>query len=209
MLEAAGITLPDNVCERLLVFLDELLRWNAQINLTAITDRDEALEKHLVDSLTVLPLFNGSERLLDLGSGGGLPGLPLKIACPGIDLLSVDAVAKKILFQRHVARILQLSGFEACHCRAEDVPKRSGGREAFDVAVSRAFTSLPAFAHLALPCLRPGGRLIVMKGPEGERELEEAAVSLRGMGIVHDDTQILQLPRSRAIRTLIVLKKGD
>jgi 16S rRNA (guanine527-N7)-methyltransferase len=209
LLAEAGIILSAAVCARLLVYLDELLRWNARINLTAITDRDEAVEKHLVDALTLLPLFAGNERLLDLGSGGGLPGIPLKIVQPGIDLLSVDAVAKKILFQRQVARLLQLSGFEAWHGRAEEIPKRRGGGGAFDVVVSRAFTSLEGFARLALPCLRPGGRLIAMKGLEGERELTEATVLLQGLGLTQAETLTLQLPRSRAVRTLIVLKKAE
>lgn len=206
MLMEAEISLPDEACRQLLVFLSELLRWNAQINLTAITAHEEALEKHLVDALTLLPLLQGDESVLDLGSGAGIPGIPLKIALPGINLLSVDAVAKKILFQRQVARLLQLSGFEAWHGRAEEVPKRAGG-STFDVVVSRAFASLSDFSRLACPCLRSGGRLIAMKGPEGERELEEAATALHDLGLVSSATRTLQLPRSRAVRTLIVLKK--
>lgn len=135
-----------------------------------------------------------------------MPGIPLKIARPGIKLLSVDAVAKKILFQRQIARVLKLTGFEAWHGRAEAVPKRSGC-DAFDVVVSRAFSSLADFARMAHPCLRPGGCMIAMKGPEGERELADAVVTLREMGLVQGETRTLRLPRSRAVRTLIVLKK--
>lgn len=205
MLKEAGIILSDDACMQLLVFLGELERWNARINLTAITAHEEALEKHLVDALTVLPLLQGDESILDLGSGAGIPGIPLKIALPGINLLSVDAVAKKILFQRQVARVLQLTSFEAWHGRAEEVPKRAGG-DTFDVVVSRAFASLTDFSRLARPCLRRGGQLIAMKGPEGERELVEAAEALHELGLVPDKMRTLQLPRSRAIRTLLVLK---
>jgi len=206
MLKEAGIVLPDEACTQLLLFLGELLRWNKQINLTAITTHEGALEKHLVDALTVLPLLQGDERVLDLGSGAGIPGIPLKIALPGINLLSVDAVAKKILFQRQAARLLHLTAFEAWHGRAEEVPKRAGGG-LFDVVVSRAFASLIDFSRLACPCLRPGGRLIAMKGPEGEGELEAATEALGELGLVSAATETLQLPRSRAIRTLIVLEK--
>ncbi|OGR36985.1 MAG: 16S rRNA (guanine(527)-N(7))-methyltransferase RsmG [Desulfuromonadales bacterium GWD2_61_12] len=207
MLTDTGLALPDETCGRLEIFLDELLRWNTQINLTAITGREEALEKHLVDALTVLPLLVGNERLLDLGSGGGVPGLPLKLARNGLDLLSVDAVAKKILFQRQVARKLKLTGFEAWHGRAEDVPGRVNCRDSFDVVISRAFASLTDFARLARPCLRPGGWLIAMKGPEGEREQAEAETVLRELHLLPFEIRSVRLPRSRAIRSLIVLKK--
>lgn len=209
MLTDTGLALPDETCERLEVFLDEMLRWNKQINLTAITGREEALEKHLVDALTVLPLLVGNERLLDLGSGGGVPGIPLKLALNGLDLLSVDAVAKKILFQRQVARKLKLTGFEAWHGRAEDLPRREGVREGFNVVISRAFASLVDFARLAEPFLRPGGRAIAMKGPEGEREVADAEVVLRGIGLMPSERMTVKLPRSQAMRTLIVLKKDN
>ena len=209
MLTDTGLALPDETCERLEVFLDEMLRWNKQINLTAITGREEALEKHLVDALTVLPLLVGNERLLDLGSGGGVPGIPLKLALNGLDLLSVDAVAKKILFQRQVARKLKLTGFEAWHGRAEDLPRREGVREGFNVVISRAFASLVDFARLAEPFLRPGGRAFAMKGPEGEREVADAEVVLRGIGLMPSERMTVKLPRSQAMRTLIVLKKDN
>ena len=99
--------------------VDELLRWNPRRNLTAITDRDEVLEKHLVDSLTLLSFARQSTRLLDIGSGAGFPALPLKIVCPELAVVSVDAVGKKIDFQRHVVRSLGLQGFTALHARVE------------------------------------------------------------------------------------------
>src|SRR5512133_1632453 len=110
---------------RLLRYLDELLHWNRSINLTAIANREEAIEKHLVDALTVLPWLGPAARLLDLGSGAGLPGLALKIARPGLQLTSVDAVAKKITFQRHVIRLLGLTGVEALHGRLEELAQRN------------------------------------------------------------------------------------
>jgi len=206
-LRALGIPLTIGEAQKLLQFLDELQRWNLHHNLTAITDPVEAVEKHLVDSLTVRPLLTGHERVLDLGSGGGFPGLPLKIVCPELKVVSVDSVAKKIAFQRHVARHLGLRGFEALHTRAEslaDDPQYAAG---FDLVVSRAFSALLSFAAMALPCLKPGGRIVAMKGAEGGRELEEAEAALTELGLVSSGPQRLRLPISGGIRTLLILHR--
>lgn len=203
-LAALGIVVTAAEQQRLLLYLDELLRWNKRINLTAVRERDAAVEKHLVDALTVLPLLRGDERLLDLGSGAGLPGIPLSIVRPGLQVVSVDAVEKKILFQRHAARLLSLTCFEAVHARGEALPQRPGCANGFDLVVSRAFASLPAFLRLALPCLRPDGRVLAMKGAEGERELAAAQDELARLGVRHERTVRCRLPRSGAERTLLL-----
>lgn len=202
-----GIPLAAEKFEPLLWFLDELRRWNRRVNLTAITDPVEGVEKHLADSLTLCPLLDGRERMLDLGSGGGFPGIPLKIAMPGLQVVSVDAVQKKIAFQRHAARHLGFGDFQALHLRAEQLPEMEGYAGSFDVIVSRAFTSLSAFVALALPCLAPGGRVIAMKGAEGERELQDAQKDLERMGVVCSEVRRLHLPVTGAVRTLIVLRR--
>jgi 16S rRNA (guanine527-N7)-methyltransferase len=207
LLRQLAIVVPTEAPEKLLRLLDELLRWNRTYNLTAITDPLEGIEKHLVDSLTLLPLLAGNERLLDLGSGGGFPGLPLMIARPALSIVSVDSVAKKIHFQRHAARLLGLGGFEALHARAESLPDRYGYAGGFDVVVSRAFAALPAFAALALPCLQPRGRILAMKGAEGEKELAEAEGELAALGLVCTELQQLRLPTSGALRSLLVLQR--
>lgn len=209
MLERLSIPVATVDVPRLLQLVDELLRWNRHHNLTAITDPAEAIEKHLVDSLTLRPLLTGGERLLDLGSGGGFPGLPLKIVCPELLVVSVDAVAKKIAFQRHVVRMLGLRGFEPLHIRAEALADRPPYASGFDLVVSRAFAALPSFAALALPCLRPGGRVVAMKGAEGERELEEAAAALAELGLARTALQTLRLPTSGALRTLLVFQREE
>jgi 16S rRNA (guanine527-N7)-methyltransferase len=202
-----GIVLAVATVENLLTFLDGLLRWNEKVNLTSITEPKEAIEKHLVDSLTLLPLLGGAERLLDLGSGGGLPGIPLKIACPGLQVLSVDAVQKKIAFQRHISRQLNLKKFQAHHGRAESLADNPLWAAGFDVVVSRAFTALPTFAALALPCLALGGRIVAMKGAEGERELAQGEAALTRLGLECREVRTLHLPSSNSARTLIVLKR--
>jgi 16S rRNA (guanine527-N7)-methyltransferase len=181
--------------------VDELLRWNPRRNLTAIIDRDEVLEKHLVDSLTLLPFARHATHLLDIGSGAGFPALPLKIACPDLKVVSVDAVGKKVDFQRHVARTLGLKGFTAVHARVEAL---TDCRAAFDLVTARALCSLTDLVGLAGPFLASGGRLVAMKGPEGRHELYESRDRLELQGwsaVLHN----LELPVSGAERCLIEL----
>lgn len=208
LLAEYGLALSGTTVMALETFLAELLRWNQKVNLTSITDPEEAREKHLLDSLCLLPLLQGGERLLDIGSGGGFPCLPLKLAAPGLQVVSVDAVQKKIAFQRHVARQLGLQGFVAEHLRIEQLPSHPLGVGGFDLVVSRAFAALDQFAALALPCLAPAGRIIAMKGAEGEKELQQSSGALAGLGLVCREVQTLQLPRSGSHRCLIVLTRG-
>ncbi|HKK01574.1 MAG TPA: 16S rRNA (guanine(527)-N(7))-methyltransferase RsmG, partial [Desulfuromonadales bacterium] len=204
-LREAGLTVPGAVEAKLLSYLDELLRWNRRINLTAITDPAVAVEKHLVDSLTLLTLLKGDERLLDFGSGGGLPGIPLKIARAGLKILSVDAVRKKIDFQRHVVRYLGLSDFIPLHARAEEVPGRPEAALLFDLVVTRAVGPLVDLTDLAFPLLVPEGRLVAMKGPEGEREAQESEPSLAERGLYCSEVKRLHLPLSGAERLLVTV----
>lgn len=199
------VWVPEAAQARLLWFLDEMLRWNCKVNLTAITDPQEAVEKHLVDSLTVLPFLHGKERLLDIGSGGGFPGIPLKLARPELRLVSVDAVGKKINFQRHVGRQLGLTGFLPLAARIEDLPQQSEFRGSFDVIITRAFASLPEFARRALPLLAAGGYLLAMKGGEGESELRAAEAELQAVGLTQKEVHTLHLPVSGSRRTLILM----
>jgi 16S rRNA (guanine527-N7)-methyltransferase len=208
LLAPLGVVLPAAVLERLEWLGRELLRWNRTHNLTAITDPAEVCEKHLADALTLLPLLAGASRLLDLGSGPGFPALPLKMARPDLEIVAVDAVGKKIAFQRHVARSLQLSGFTAIHGRAEELPGHPACAGGFDVVTARALGSLPLLARLAAPCLRPGGRLIAMKGTEGTLELAAAQKELSALGFACTEQQVLRLPVSGAERCLLVLTRN-
>jgi len=184
--------------------VDELLRWTKRRNLTAITDREEVMEKHLVDSLTLQPFAAQAVRLLDIGSGAGFPALPLKIVCPGLEVVSVDAVGKKIDFQKHMSRKLALSSFFALHARIEDLQEDDSYRAGFDLVTARALTSLDELVAMAEPFLAQGGRLVAMKGPEGEQEYAACRNRLGNAGwkaLLHP----LVLPRSGAHRCLIEL----
>lgn len=182
--------------------IDELLRWNRRRNLTAITDRDEVLEKHLFDSLTLVPFANNAKKLLDIGSGAGFPSLPIKIVCPDLEVVSVDSVGKKIDFQRHAVRVLGLQGFSAIHGRIECLLKDEKCCKGFDLVTARALCSLEDLIGLAEPFLLPGGHLVAMKGPEGEEEFASHRERLQRDGWKVELTR-LQLPVSGASRCLI------
>ncbi|MRR54598.1 MAG: 16S rRNA (guanine(527)-N(7))-methyltransferase RsmG [Deltaproteobacteria bacterium] len=188
-------------------FAEELKKWNRKINLTAIKDDQEIVIKHFVDSLSLLGCLKKNGKLLDIGSGGGFPAIPLKILLPELPLVSVDAVEKKILFQRHVARILQLQEFTALHARVEDLSKSHAAQ--FETIVSRAFADLPLFISLALPLLKPMGQIIAMKGKEGREEALAAKKSLAGLGAKIVDCIHLRLPSSGAERFLVVVEKTE
>jgi 16S rRNA (guanine527-N7)-methyltransferase len=198
-----GVTEP--AVTNLLWYLEELQRWNRHHNLTAITDLPTAIEKHLLDSLTLLPLLSGDEKLLDIGSGAGFPGLPLKIVRSGLELVSIDGVAKKIRFQCHVIRQLKLSGVRATACRIEDLAKDQEFVGYFDVIVFRALGRLEQFVPLALPCLSERGRFLLMKGPEGREELVAAEPLLRDQGLSCLQLLEFTLPGTGSRRTILEL----
>jgi len=186
-------------------FAEELKKWNRKINLTAIKDDREIAVKHFADSLSLLGRLKTPGTLLDIGSGGGFPAIPLKIMLPQLSVVSVDAVEKKVLFQRHAARILQLQDFSALHLRAEDLTKSHAAT--FDSIVSRAFSDLPFFVTLAVPLLRNGGQIIAMKGREGREEALAAEKQLNDLGAKVVDCIHFKLPGSAAERFLVVVEK--
>lgn len=200
-----GVELTTKEIDLFNAFAEELKKWNRKINLTAIKDDREIVIKHFADSLSLLGRRKMSGTLLDIGSGGGFPAIPLKIMIPHLSVVSVDAVEKKVLFQRHAARVLQLQDFTALHLRAEELAKSHDSR--FDSIVSRAFSDLPFFVSLALPLLKNSGQIIAMKGREGREEAVAAEKQLDDLGAKVVDCLHLKLPVCGAERFLVVVEK--
>lgn len=202
---AMGLVLSAGQVAAFETYAAELLKWNAKVNLTAITRDAEIAIKHFVDSLALVPLLDGTDRLLDIGSGAGLPVLPLKIVRPEIAMTSVDAVAKKIRFQRHIIRLLNLSQMEAIHSRIEAL--HATQQKAFTVITSRAFTRLDRFALLAAPLLTEDGRLVAMKGGGTDEEIAESDDALTALGFEITSIQRYSLPQNMGERILTTLKR--
>ncbi|MCK5782889.1 MAG: 16S rRNA (guanine(527)-N(7))-methyltransferase RsmG [Desulfobacterales bacterium] len=201
------LQLSDRIIQKEITYLDELLRWNQRINLTSIKNREEALEKHLIDSLLLLPHLDEVVTLLDLGSGGGLPGIPLAIASSSLQIVSIDSVGKKINFQRHIKRFLSLENLQIIQARAERLDRTALEAESFDLVVARAFTSLEPLLEYAEPWLKPGGRVIAMKGPGGGNELSSAEPMIEQNRFADPLLFSYELPFSQAERQLLILKK--
>lgn len=151
----------------------ELLVWNRTFNITAITHPEEMAIKHYVDSMVLLPELPAGLRVLDLGAGGGFPGLPLKICRPDLSLTLVDSVRKKVGFMNHMIRTLSLTQTIALQARVESLPENPQYVNAFDRVVSRAFTGLGRFVELALPLLAPQGQVLALKGRLSRDELSQ------------------------------------
>jgi len=150
----------------------ELLHWNQAINLTAITDPFEIAIKHFVDSLAPAGLISPGATLLDIGSGGGFPGIPLKVAMPTLSMTLIDASRKKINFLKHVIRTLELEDIEALHIRAEALASDPAYQKHFDFITSRALTDLSSFIRQARPLLAAKGQMIALKGKMDRPEVE-------------------------------------
>ena len=201
-----GVQLSPFHGEQFWLYLQELLDWNRRVNLTAITDPAEIVIKHFVDSLTPLPYLGSSTSLLDVGSGAGFPGIPLKIAAPDLRLCLVDSGRKKVSFLKHVIRTLELGDAMAVHSRIENLPE---AEPPFQIVVSRAFRRLEPLLNLVSPLLAPGCTLIAMLGPATPEDQERFQDLASAHGLHLARFVPLELPRGGDRRTLVFFRKGQ
>jgi len=193
------------VVEQFLRYRQELLDWNTRINLTAITDPEEILLKHYLDSLSLLIAYDRpGTRLLDIGSGAGFPGLVLKIVRPDWQVTLLEATGKKVAFLRHMIELLQLTGIKAVHGRAEDLAHQAEYRTSFDVVTARAVASLPTLLEYAAPFCCVGGQIILPKKGELLEELAQGERAARQVGGVLKNDIPVTLPGLEDGRRLLV-----
>ena len=170
-----GISLSDHQLYQFEVLQEELLEWNEKINLTAIKDVKGVQEKHFFDSLTCFMGFEDwPESLIDIGSGAGFPGLPIKIVIPNLRLTLVESVDKKANFSRNIVEKLELTDVTVLSKRAEEVGRMPEHREAYDIAVARAVAPAPTLAEYLLPLVKVGGQCLLQKGTRGPEEILQA-----------------------------------
>ena len=193
----------------------ELLHWNKVINLTAITDPDEIAIKHFVDSLAPAKLISSGAVLLDIGSGGGFPGIPLKVVIPSLSITLIDASRKKVNFLQHVIRTLRLEGIAARHIRAQDLAGDPAYQRHFEFITCRALTDLKSFVHQALPLLVSNGEIIALKGRVDQAEVEAVRYFIPddqsdlefNHGPFFPAVETYQLPFSQSKRSIIRIRK--
>jgi len=204
-----GVKLSSGQLAAFASYVRELLEWNRRFNLTAITDPVQVATHHLVDSLTCLKAIAEDDAIsvVDVGSGAGLPGIPLKIVRPRWHMLLLDSLRKRVGFLGHVVGVLGLSNVDCVHLRAEDAGRSPAHRERYQLAVARAVADMRVLAELCLPLVKPGGRFLAMKGPRGLEELGEAERAIWALGGGNARAIELPLPLTDERRVLILVDK--
>ncbi len=208
-IEALGITLTEQQINQFLIYYEMLVEWNEVMNLTAITEYEEVMKKHFVDSISLVKAYDVSKSVsvIDVGTGAGFPGLALKIAYPQLKLTLLDSLNKRIQFLNAVIEKLGLDGVDTIHGRAEDFAKPGKLREKYDLCVSRAVANLSTLSEYCLPFVKEGGEFISYKSEKIQEEMVKAekAISILGGKVVKQVE--FTLPDSDIYRNLFVIRK--
>lgn len=190
-------------------YMKLLLEWNEKINLTAITDPKEVIIKHFIDSLTISKHIPQGASLVDMGTGAGFPGIPLKIHRKDVKITLVDSLNKRIKFLDEVIEKLNLEGIETIHARAEEFGKNPKYREKFDIATSRAVANLATLSEYLIPLVKGKGKCICMKGPDIEEEIQNGKKAIKILGGNISKIDSFELPNTDIRRTVLIVDKVE
>lgn len=188
-------------------YMNLLLEWNEKINLTAITEQNDIILKHFIDCLTIKKYLKDNDKIVDIGTGAGFPGIPLAIMSEANKFTLVDSLNKRVNFLNDVKEKIDLKNIEAIHARAEEFGQNKIYREKYDIAVSRAVANLSVLLEYLLPTVKVGGKVICMKGSQVQDEINEAKYALKELGGVIKLTDEFCLPETDMKRNIIVIEK--
>ena len=202
-----NIEISDKQIEKFFDYMNLLLEWNEKINLTAITEPEDIILKHFVDCATILKYIKDEDKIIDIGTGAGFPGIPLKILNEKLDITLMDSLNKRINFLNEIINKLDLKNIVAIHARAEELARNKEYREKFDIATSRAVANLSTLSEYMLPMTKINGQSICMKGPDIEEEIENGKKAVKILGGEIKKVEKLELPESKDKRTIIQIIK--
>lgn len=206
-LKELNIELSQKQLEQFYNYMNILIKWNEVMNLTNITEPVEIIQKHFVDSLTILKEIGNSSKIIDVGTGAGFPGIPIKIAFPETKVILLDSLNKRIKFLNEVIEKLQLKNIETIHGRAEEIAQNKLHREKYDIAVARAVAPLNVLSEYLLPFVSVDGYAICMKGSKGKEEVKDAEKSIEILGGKVLNIEEFCLPKTEMERTIVKIEK--
>ena len=193
--------------ERFYKYMNMLVEWNEKINLTAITEPNDIIDKHFIDSLTIEKYIKDNSKVIDIGTGAGFPGIPLSIIRDDLNITLMDSLNKRINFLDEVVKENVLNNVDTVHSRAEELARNSGFRAKYDVVTSRAVASLNILLEYMIPFAKVGGYCICMKGSNIDEELENAQKALEVLNAKVEKIDTFKLPGNDYGRNIIVIKK--
>lgn len=202
-----NIEISDRQIEMFFCYMNLLLEWNGKINLTAITEPEDIILKHFVDCATILKYIKEEDKIIDIGTGAGFPGIPLKILNEKLDITLMDSLNKRINFLNEIINKLDLKNIIAIHARAEELARNKKYREKFDIATSRAVANLSTLSEYMLPFVKREGMVISMKGSNIEEEVKNAKKAIKVLGGEIEKIDNFNLANTNNIRNIIIIKK--
>ena len=193
--------------EKFYKYMNLLIEWNEKMNLTAITEPNDIILKHFIDSITINKYIENSVKVVDVGTGAGFPGIPLSIIRPDLQITLVDSLNKRLMFLQEIKKELELKNIDIVHARAEEFGQNKNYRETFDIATSRAVANLSTLSEYLVPLVKIKGKCVCMKASDAEEEIKQAenAVNILGGKIVK--VEKFNLPNSDIGRTIIIINK--
>jgi 16S rRNA (guanine527-N7)-methyltransferase len=208
-LKELGMDASGEKLDKLMIFKEIMLDWNERVNLTAITDEKEIFIKHFLDSATCISsgYIKRGMKVIDVGTGAGFPGVPVKILMDGLNMTLLDSLNKRVIYLNEVVKKLALTDTAAVHARAEEAGTDKAHREGYDVVLSRAVASMNVLCEYCMPFTKVGGYFLCQKGPDIKDELEEAGVAIKALGGAVKEVKEYRLPFSEIKHNIIIIEK--
>ena len=195
--------------EQFFEYMNLLIEWNEKMNLTAIVEPNEIILKHFIDSITILKEIDNSSKIIDVGTGAGFPGVPLRIMNSTLNVTLADSLNKRLIFLQEVVNQLGLKNLEIIHARAEELGQNKKYREKFDVATSRAVANLSTLSEYLIPLVKKDGKIISMKAGGAQEEIETARKAIKILGGKIEGIEEFKLPQTEIERTIILIRKEN